>query len=397
MDVLGWFIFLFALLFSLMLHETGHFVAAKKFGMQATRYFVGFGPTIWSTKRGETEYGIKALPIGGFVKITGMTSMEEVDPEHEARSFRRAPGWQRLIVMVAGIMMQFLLAFVLIFGLAITIGAETDNTTQVGSVFACVPHDAAAAHTGAKCAVSAPKSPARLAGLKVGDTITEFDGTKVTSFTQLEGLVGGKPPGSAATIVVLRDGHDVTLHTTLAGVRGQSSSFLGVTSAWVIQRDSPWGAIAYAGSAFWQELAGIGDTVSDLPQVTHNLFNGNRSKTAAANVTSAVGLAQDTGNAVAAPVGWEYKVEFVLLVVAELNIVVGVMNLLPLLPLDGGHIAVLLWEMLRSRIARRRHLPDPGLVDYQKVVPVMFSLFMVLALFSVVVMVADIVRPVGIG
>jgi membrane-associated protease RseP (regulator of RpoE activity) len=396
-DVLGWFIFLFALLFSLMMHETGHFVAAKKFGMQATRYFVGMGPTIWSIRRGETEYGLKALPIGGFVKITGMTSMDEVAPEYEARSFRRAPGWQRLIVMFAGIAMQFVLAFVLVFGLAVAIGIENDNTAQLGTVAACVPASATALENGATCTSSDAKSPASKAGLQVGDTITEFDGTKVTTFSQLKTLIESKPGGSAVTIVVLRDGHDVTIHTTLASVRGVSYGYLGIAEAAVLQRASPWGAITYAGSVFWQELDGTGQVIGGLPGEIRNLFNANRSHTAAANVTSVYGLARDTGSAVAAPVGWEYKVEFVLLVVAALNIVVGLMNLLPLLPLDGGHIAVVVWEMVRSRIARWRHRPDPGLVDYQKVVPVMFSLFMVLAVFSIVVMAADIIRPVNIG
>src|SRR5712664_3639372 len=134
MDLIGWVIFLVALLFSVMLHETGHFGMAKRFGMKVTRYFVGFGPTLWSTQRGETEYGIKALPFGGFVKIVGMTSMDEVDPEDEARSFRRAPGWQRLIVLAAGSFMHFVIAAVLIFGLALTIGIQNNNTTKLGTV-----------------------------------------------------------------------------------------------------------------------------------------------------------------------------------------------------------------------------------------------------------------------
>jgi membrane-associated protease RseP (regulator of RpoE activity) len=187
------------------------------------------------------------------------------------------------------------------------------------------------------------------------------------------------------------------LHTTLAGVSGRSGGYLGIAAAAVLQRASPWGAVKFSGSVFWQEIDGVGHTISQLPSVTHNLFNANRAHTSGADVSSVVGLANDTGNAVAAQVGWEYKVEFVLLLVAALNIVVGLMNLLPLLPLDGGHVAVVLWEMVRSRIARWRRRPDPGLVDYQKVVPVMFSLFMVLALFSIVVMAADIIRPVNIG
>ena len=142
LDVIGWLIFLAALLVSVMLHETGHFVAAKRFGMKCTQYFIGFGPTIWSFYRGETEYGIKALPLGGFVKITGMTSIDEVDEEDEPRSFRRAPGWQRLIVLAAGSFMHFVLAAVLIFAVALTIGVqqvESSNSTQIGTVSACVP------------------------------------------------------------------------------------------------------------------------------------------------------------------------------------------------------------------------------------------------------------------
>ena len=112
MDLIGWVIFLVALLFSVMLHETGHFVTAKKFGMKVTRYFVGFGPTLWSTRRGETEYGIKALPFGGFVKIIGMHSLDDVeDPADEPRSFRRQPAWQRIVVLCAGSFMHFVLAF----------------------------------------------------------------------------------------------------------------------------------------------------------------------------------------------------------------------------------------------------------------------------------------------
>src|SRR5215471_11867867 len=149
MDLIGWVIFLVALLFSVMLHETGHFVLAKKFGMKATRYFVGFGPTIWSTWRGETEYGVKALPIGGFVKIVGMSSIDDVDdPLDEPRSFRSKPAWQRIIVLCAGSFMHFLLAFLLLFGLAVGIGIENDNTTQLGAISPCVAANVKALNNG---------------------------------------------------------------------------------------------------------------------------------------------------------------------------------------------------------------------------------------------------------
>src|SRR6266853_69957 len=139
MDLIGWVIFIVALLFSVMLHESGHFVTAKKFGMKVTRYFVGFGPTIWSTWRGETEYGIKALPLGGFVKIEGMTSLDDVDPADESRSFRSKPAWKRIVVMAAGSFMHFTLAFFLLVVLALGVGLVNLNTTTIGTVSSCVP------------------------------------------------------------------------------------------------------------------------------------------------------------------------------------------------------------------------------------------------------------------
>src|SRR6185437_14234733 len=196
-----------------MLHETGHFVTAKWFGMKATRYFVGFGPTLWSTQRGETEYGIKALPVGGFVKIEGMTSLDEVDPEDEPRSFRRAPGWQRLIVLAAGSFMHFVVAAVLIFGLALAIGVKNDNTTQLGTVATCVPASQSALTSGAACTSGEAKSPAVIAGLKVGDKVTAFNGTAVANWTELQNEILKVKPGVPVTLDVQRNGHSLTLHT----------------------------------------------------------------------------------------------------------------------------------------------------------------------------------------
>ncbi|HWG02132.1 MAG TPA: site-2 protease family protein, partial [Trebonia sp.] len=329
MDLLGWLIFLVAILVSVMLHESGHFVAAKRFGMKCTQYFVGFGPTLWSTRRGETEYGIKALPLGGFVKITGMTSLDEVDPEDEPRSFRQAPAWQRLIVMVAGVFMHFVLGFVLIFALAVGIGIENDNTTQLGTVATCVPASRSALLSDANCTASDAKSPALLAGFKVGDRVTSFDGTRVTSFTQLSSLVKDMKPGTPATFTVVRDGKPLTLHTRVAGVPGWGG-YLGVATTMVFQPTSPLGAIKYAGSGFSQTITGSVSAIGALPAAIPKLFSKDRSQTAAGNVTSLVGAARDTGDAVAANVGWEYKVSFVVLLIASLNIWFGLLNILPL-------------------------------------------------------------------
>ena len=395
MDALGWLIFLVALLVSVMLHETGHFVTAKRFGMKCTRYFVGFGPTVFSFWRGETEYGIKALPVGGFVKIVGMTSMDDVDPEDEERSFRRAPGWQRLIVLAAGSFMHFVLAAVLIFGLALAIGIENDNTTQLGTVTACVPASQKAISDQAACGSGEAKSPALLAGLKVGDQVTSFNGTAVTSWTQLSDAILKAKPGTPVTLTVTRDGHPLTLHTALAEVPGHGSYF-GVAASTVFQRQSPLAAVRYVGTGFSQVVSGSASALAQLPAAVPHLFSQNRSSTAAGNVTSVVGAARETGQAVAANVGWKYKVSFVLLLVASLNIFVGILNMLPLLPMDGGHVAVVIWERVKAWFARLRRRPDPGLVDYRKLVPLSFSIFLVLVVFGMMLILADIVNPVNI-
>jgi membrane-associated protease RseP (regulator of RpoE activity) len=398
MDLIGWVIFLFALLFSVMLHESGHFIMAKKFGMKATRYFVGFGPTLWSTQRGETEYGIKALPFGGFVKIIGMHSLDEVDdPADEPRSFRRHPAWQRIVVLCAGSFMHFVLAFLLIFGLAVSIGIENDNTTQLGTISTCVAANVSQLNAGT-CSASDKPSPAKQAGLQVGDQVTAFDGTPVSNWTQLGDAIRRAPAGQAATLTVNRDGKVLTLHTTLASVSGRSGSYLGVAPAVVFQVVNPIRAVQYAGSTFGQVLVGSAKAVAALPAAIPKLFNKKeRASTAGGQVTSVIGAAQATGEAVAAKVGWQYKVSFVLLLIASLNIFVGAFNMLPLLPLDGGHVAAILWERIRAWFARLRGRPDPGLVDMAKLMPVMFSLFMVLVFFGLVVILADIVNPLNLA
>jgi membrane-associated protease RseP (regulator of RpoE activity) len=396
LDALGWLIFLVALLVSVMLHETGHFVTAKRFGMKCTRYFIGFGPTIWSTWRGETEYGIKALPLGGFVKIIGMTSMDDVEPQDEARSFRRAPGWQRLIVLAAGSFMHFVIAAVLIFGLALGLGIANENTTTLGTVATCVPASEQALQNGTACPAGQADSPAVKAGIRVGDTVTAFNGTPVSSWNQLSTAIDKVKPGTPVTLSVERAGRALTLHTTLANVSGHGS-YLGIAPAIVYQRQGVLGAVKYVGTGFSQVITGSASALAKLPAAVPQLFAKDRSSTAAGSVSSVVGAARETGQAVASGASWQAKVEFVLLLIASLNIFVGVFNLLPLLPMDGGHIAVVGWERIRAWFARLRHSPDPGLVDYRKLVPVSFGIFLVLVVFGTMLILADIVNPVNIG
>jgi membrane-associated protease RseP (regulator of RpoE activity) len=399
-DALGWLIFLAALVVSVMLHETGHFVTAKRFGMKCTQYFFGFGPTLWSVKRGETEYGFKAIPAGGFVKIVGMTSLDEVDPEDEPRSFRQAPGWQRLIVLAAGSFMHFLLAAVLIFGVALAIGIEnvaSSGTTQLGTVAPYVPANETALLNGTTCAGEA-KSPAAVAGLKVGDRVTSFDGVAVSNWTQLQNEILKVKPGTPVTLTVLRDGHSLTTHTTLAEVKGHGSFFgISPVATTTFERQSPLAAVKDVGTSFSQVVTGSASALGQVPAAVPSLFSQDRGCSAAGNVGSVIGAAQATGQAVAAPVGWQSKVSYVLLLIAELNIFWGVFNLLPLLPLDGGHIAVVIWERIRAWFARRRGQPDPGPVDYRRVVAPMFAVFAVIIVFTLLVIVADIVNPVNFG
>jgi membrane-associated protease RseP (regulator of RpoE activity) len=196
---------------------------------------------------------------------------------------------------------------------------------------------------------------------------------------------------------VSRDGKTVTLQATLASVSGRSGAYLGIAPTVVFQPASPVRAVQYTGSAFGQVIVGSAKAVAALPAALPKLFTKDRGNTAGGQDSSVIAAAEATGTAVAANIGWQYKVSFVLLLIASLNIFVGVFNMLPLLPLDGGHVAVVIWERIRAWFARLRGRPDPGLVDMAKLLPVSFSIFVILMLFSVVLILADIVNPVNIA
>jgi membrane-associated protease RseP (regulator of RpoE activity) len=390
--LLGILIFVLALLFSVMLHEAGHFFTAKKFGMKATQFFVGFGQTLWSTRRGETEYGVKAIPAGGFVKIVGMTELEDVDPADEPRSFRRQPGWQRIIVLAAGSFMHFALAFVLLFALAVGIGlAGASTSTAVGAIDTCVPSSLTAV-----CKASNPASPAKKAGIRAGDKIIAVAGMPVHNWTQMGRALRRQPAGQPVAITVQRDGKRLTLTSRLAVIHGRPGSYLGVSPVVVFQRTGPIGAVTYAGGKFGQILAGSAGVVASLPKAIPDLFAKNRGSGPGGQVTSVVGAADITGQVVASPIGWQARVAVVMLIVASLNIFVGAFNLLPLLPLDGGHLAIVIYERCRAWLARLRGKPDPGPVDFRRFVPVSVGVFALLVGFGLLLIMADLVNPVHI-
>jgi membrane-associated protease RseP (regulator of RpoE activity) len=389
--LLGVAIFVVALLASIMLHEAGHFVTAKLFGMKVTQFFVGFGRTIWSRQRGETEYGVKALPAGGFVKIVGMTDLEDVDPADEPRSFRRQPGWQRIIVLAAGSFMHFVLAMVLLLVVAAGIGLEAAGSgTTVGTVESCVP-----ANVTSGCVKGDPASPAATAGVRVGDRIVSIAGTRVNSWTQMGKAIRVQHAGSAVPVVVDRHGRLVTLHATLATLTGHGS-YLGVSPQVVFQRAGPISAASYAGHEFWSMLSGSAGVVASLPKAIPDLFAKNRGSTPGGQVTSVVGAGDVTGQVLEARIGWQPKADLVLLIIASLNIFVGAFNLLPLLPLDGGHLAVVIYERARAWLARLLGRPDPGPVDFRRLVPVSVGVFALLVGIGLLLIMADLVNPVRI-
>jgi len=391
MTLLGWAIFIFALLFSIMLHEFGHFITAKKFHMKVTEFFVGVGQTLWSRVRGETEYGLKVLPVMGYVKITGMSTLDDVDPADEERSFRRQPRWQRMIVMGAGSFMHFLLAFVLLFILAVGIGQAADSSSAaVGSIEPCVPKSA----TATACVKSDPASPAVKSGLRAGDKIIALAGKPVHTWDQLGAAIRAQPAGTPVAVTVLRDGHQLTLHPALATINGRKGSYLGISPAVVYPTVGPVSAIRYAGSEFGTIVTGSVSALGDIPKAIPELFAKDRSSTAGGDVTSVVGAGEYTGEAFAAPVGWRAKVTVVLLIVISLNIFVGLFNLLPLLPLDGGHLAVVIYESIRSKIYRLLGRPDPGLVDMRKLLPLSVGMVVLLVGFALLFVLADLINPV---
>jgi membrane-associated protease RseP (regulator of RpoE activity) len=390
---LGVVIFVVAVLISVILHEAGHFLTAKKFGMKVTQFFVGFGNTVWSTKRGETEYGVKSLPFGAFVRITGMTTFDEVDPADEPRAMRNKPRWQRAIVMVAGSFMHFALAFVLLIGLALIVGQASNTSTTIGAVSTCVPANVKALDQGS-CQHSQGTAPARKAGIRTGEQIVAIAGKPVRTWVQLGAVIRAQPAGKPVPVVVQRGGKRLTLSVTPVAVPGRNGSYLGIGDALVFQRASPLGALSFAGSAFGQVLTGSAQAVAKLPAALPDLFAKNRSHTPAGNVSSVVGVANIAGQAVAAGGGWQVIASDLLLIVISLNIFIGAFNLLPLLPLDGGHLAVIIYEQVRAWLARLRGRPDPGLADLQRLVPVSVGVFALLIGLGVLLMAADIFNPV---
>jgi membrane-associated protease RseP (regulator of RpoE activity) len=384
--------FVVALLLSVVLHEAGHFATAKAFGMKASRFFVGFGPTIWSFRRGETEYGVKVLPAGGFVKIEGMTQLEEMPPGEESRAFWRQPAGQRAVVLVAGSLVHFIIAILVVFGyLAITHDDPIKAVagTTVGGVSKCLD-----VNPDGTCPAGAAAAPA-LGKFQAGDRIVAVDGQPITSGQQLISRIQASP-GQALTVTVLRRGRPVVLtvtpQTETAG--GRTIGKIGIEQDIVPAHVSVGGSFARTFTALGEYTKLSAQAIGDLPHELAQIFEGQpRSPDGAASI---VDIARVSGQVAESHTSIGERIGAILLIVAELNFFVGIFNLLPLLPLDGGHLAILAFEEARTRVYRLVGRPDPGRVDIMKVLPVTYAVVAVFVGLSLILIYAGITNPITI-
>ncbi len=427
--VLGVLFFALGVAASIGLHECGHMFPAKKFGVKVTQYFVGFGRTVWSRRRGETEYGLKAIPLGGYVKLVGMlppapgqdprrvrrsnTGMftqlisdaraaeyELVEPGDEDRLFYRLPWWKKVIVMAGGPTVNLVIAFVLfagIFGLHGTF----EPTTTVSVVSQCV---VPAQEEGRDCTAADPITPAARAGLQPGDRIVSFNGAEVEDWTQLVTLIRANENGQAV-IGYVRDGDVRTAETNTTVKSVQSlddttqyvdAGFLGVESTVVQQTHG-------LGYTLGQMRLMTWDTVQALGQLPVKVWGVAKAVVgveprAQDSPVSVVGAGRVAGEVVSdSQSPFAERVVFLLSLLAGLNLFVGMFNFIPLLPLDGGHIAGALYEGIRRGIARVLGRPDPGFVDVAKLLPVAYVMAGVLLVMSMVLIAGDIVAPISIS
>jgi membrane-associated protease RseP (regulator of RpoE activity) len=387
---IGVIAFTVALLLSVMLHEAGHFATAKYFGMKASRFFVGFGPTLWSFTRGETEYGVKAIPAGGFVKIDGMTALEELSPEDEDRAFYKQPAGKRTIVLVAGSFVHFLIAILLVFGILAATGEDPIRTDgiEVAAVSKCVTTNVQGI-----CKPGDPVAPA-LGKLKVGDVLLSINGKPVDSTGENFVKTLRASASVPVTITLLRDGVrqtvTVTPHPLTFGhkVEGRVGVSTGIHPAHV----SVLGAIPRTFTTLGSFVKSTGGAIGGLPHEIAGIVKGDpRDPNGAASV---VDVARVSGQISSSGATTGEKIAALLLILAELNLFVGIFNLLPLLPLDGGHVAILAFEEARTRVYRVIGRRDPGRVDIMKVLPLTYAVVAAFVGLSLILLYAGIANPI---
>nr|NLI50582.1 PDZ domain-containing protein [Propionibacterium sp.] len=414
-------LFFAAVMACVALHEVGHLVPAKAFGVKVPKYFVGFGKTLWSTRRGETEYGVKLVPLGGFVQLLGMyppgrpggrdtrlgrladearaAEWEEITPADHGRLFYEKPVWQKIVMMAGGITMNLLIAFALFWGVAGLYGTYRTQPT-VAAIVECLP---VTPRTDGTCLPTDPRTPAAEAGLRAGDTVVEFNGVAITDYPQLSALIRDSR-GGEVRLVVERDGVRTplapthTLVTTVADPldpgRTVQAGWLGVRPVIALTRSGPVEVLRDMRDLTGQSVVALVQLPVKTWNVAVDLVTGQpRDVTGPISV---VGASTVAGEIAGADLTVADKAASFVSLLAGVNLFLAVFNLVPLPPLDGGHIVGAVYEGGRRSLARLRGKPDPGPADTAKMLPVAYVVGGLLLVMGVVLIVADIVSPVKI-
>ncbi len=382
LGILGpWFLLMaVGILVMIFLHELGHYMTAKWTGMKSTQFFLGFGPTIISRTRGEVEFGVKALPLGAFVRIIGMSNLDPVDPEDEHRAYRNKSYPRRMLVITAGSAMHFIQA-ILLFVLAISVIGTFNLDSEEWFV-----NEITQLETG--------ETPSAQAGIELGDRIVSIDGEELADWASTVEAIQGRP-GQTVSLGILRNGEVFQATTTLASVEredGSTVGMLGVRRGVPRERQSVLTALEVTGATAWQTTKVIPELIFS-PATWGNLgsllFEGNEevsitSEEAQSRPVSVVGVVRIAGQA--AEFDWSAPIFFL----AFINVFIGVFNLFPLLPLDGGHAAIATYERLRSRRGAA-----PYRADIAKLLPITYAVVLLLAFIGLTTIWLDIVRPIS--
>lgn len=399
MFVIGIVLFALAILISVALHECGHMWAARATGMKVSRYFVGFGPTLWSTRRGETEYGFKAVPMGGFCDIAGMTTVEELASDEHDRAMYKQATWKRVAVLFAGPGMNFLICLVLIYVIAVIWGLPNLHPPKAAVIgeTGCV----AAEVTKGKLADCAGPGPAALAGIRAGDVVVKVGDTAVTNFADMAEAV--RKLHGTVPLVIQRAGDTRTVYVDVTPTQRWVADKNGVESG-----PSTVGAIGVAAPrphptqynvasavpatfVFTVDLTiEVGKSLVAIPTkigaLVHAIAGGQRDPQTPISVVGATIIGGDTVDHGLWVAFWFF--------LAQLNLILGAINLSPLLPFDGGHIAIALFEKIRNMTRAARGLVAAAPVNYLKLMPATYVILALVIGYMLLTVTADVVNPI---
>ena len=393
LQLIGVLAFIFALLFSVMLHEFGHYLTAKRFGMKVTEFFLGFGKKIWSFTRGETEFGVKAIPAGGYCRVVGMSAREELAPEDDQRAFYRATVPQRLITMGAGSTAHFLFGFILLFILAFGIGTVASSPV-IDKVVPCF----AAANS--SCDSATNPTPAQMVGLQHGDRFIAINGKEVTNWDK-DILAVQESPGRPVDLTILRNGEELhfTVTPAIQKVNGKILGKLGIQVAIEssLKRNGVADSTSFAatnfGEIFNSSIHSLISLPAKIPALIKQTLGG--APRDPEGLVGVVGVAQATAQTASdSRLSWNERIGTFILIVASLNIFVGIFNLLPLLPLDGGHMAVAIADGVRRVWARIRRRPEPRPIALETLMPLTIVVFVLFVALTLLLLAADLFNPV---